>query len=89
MQAMMGEVSRIQNMSYSEYKNFVTQNGQIPLKEVDIKKAYNQMHKNDGKAVTITAQDMQKAKQLTVVEAVDIIQNPNKHSYNEFKAALN
>ena len=88
MQAMIGEVNRIQNMSYSEYKNFVTQNGQVPLKEIDIKKAYNQMHKNDGKAVAITEQDKQKAKQLTIVEAVDIIQNPDKHSYNEFKAAM-
>ena len=88
MQAMMGEVNRIQNMSYSEYKNFVTQNGQVPLKEIDIKKAYNQMHKNDGKAVAITEQDKQKAKQLTIVEAVDIIQNPDKHSYSEFKAAM-
>ena len=88
MQAMMREVERYQNMSYSEYKNFVTQNGQIPYKEADIKKAYNQMHKTDGKAVTITAQDKQKAKQLTIIEATDILQNPNKHSYNEFKAAM-
>ena len=88
MQAMMGEVARYQNMSYSEFKQFITQNGQIPYHETDIKKAYNQMHKNDGKAVTITAEDKQKSKQLNMVEAYDILQEPNKHSYNEFKAAL-
>jgi len=88
MQAMMGEVNRIQNMSYSDYKDFVTQNGQLPVKEIDVKKAYNQMHKTDGKAVAITAEDKQKSKQLTIVEAYDILQKPNKHSYNEFKAAM-
>ena len=88
MQAMIGKVARYKSMSYSEFKNFITQNGQLSAKEADIKKAYNQMHKNDGKALTITAQDKQKAKQLTIIEAADILQNPNKHSYNEFKAAM-
>ena len=88
MQAMMGEATHYQNMSYSEFKNFITQNGQIPYKEAEIKKAYNQMHKNDGKAVTITAQDKQKAKQLNQMEAIDILREPNKHSFAEFKAAL-
>ncbi len=88
MQAMMGEVNRIQNMSYEDYKNFVTQNGQLPLKEAEIKKAYNQMHKNDGKAVSITPVDAQKSKQLNQMEAIDILREPNKHTFGEFKAAM-
>ncbi len=87
-QAMMGEVSRFQNMSYSEFKNFITQNGQLPLKEIEIKKAYNQMHKNDGKAISITAADEQKSKQLNQIEALDILREPGKHSFSEFKAAM-
>ncbi len=88
MQAMMNEVSRYKNMSYEEYKNFVTQNGQIPYKEEDIKKAYNQMHKNDGKAVTLTPADTQKSKQLNQMEAIDILREPKKHGFDEFKAAM-
>ena len=88
MQAMMGEVTRYQNMSYSEFKGFITQNGQIPVKEADIKKAYNQMHKNDGKAVTITPKDKEKSKQLNQIEAIDILREPKKHTFTEFKAAM-
>ncbi len=88
MQAMMSEVARYKNMSYSEFKNFITRNGQIPVKEADIKNTYNQMHKTDSKSVTVTAQDKQKTKQLTIIEAVDILQNPNKYNYTEFKAAM-
>jgi len=88
MQAMMGEAARYKKMSYAEFKNFITQNGQIPYKEAELKKAYNQIHKNDGKAITITAKDKQKSKQLNQMEAVDILREPGKHSFEEFKAAM-
>ena len=88
MQAMMGEVVRYKNMSYSEFKQFVTQNGQIPAKETDIKKAYNQMHKTDGKAIAITPADEQKSNKLNQIEAIDILREPNKHTFAEFKAAM-
>ena len=88
MQAMLGELGRYRNMSYGEFKNFITQNGQIPYKETEIKKAYNQMHKNDGKQVTITPEDEQKSKQMNQIEAIDILREPKKHSFDEFKAAM-
>jgi hypothetical protein len=72
-------------MSYAEYKAFVTQNGQIPLPESDIQKAYNALHKNDGKQVKISPQTIQP---MNYVQAIDILRNPKKYTYKEFSAAL-
>jgi len=85
MQAMLVKVQEIKNMSYAEYKKFVTHNGQITLPESDIQKAYNQMHKNDGKQVKLTKK---KSKIDNPVMAIDIVQHPEKHNYQEFKAAM-
>jgi len=85
MDAMLGEAERYKNMSYSEYKAFVTQNGQIPLPESDIQNAYNQLHKDDGKQVQVSKQSTQP---MNYVQAVDILRNPKKHTYSEFSAAM-
>ncbi len=87
-QAMLGEVARYQNMSYDEFKQFITQNGQIPYHEADLKKAYNEMHRNDGKQVEITPEDMQEKHQMNELEAVDVIREPDKHTYDEFRTAM-
>ena len=85
MDAMQGEVGRIKNMSYGEYKAYVTQNGEIPLPESDIQKAYNALHKNDGKQVPVSPQSTQP---MNYVQAIDILRNPKKHTYSEFSAAM-
>jgi len=85
--AMMGEVNRYKKMSYSEYKTFITQNGQILLDEIEIRKAYNAMHKNDGKQVPING-NFKKTKVQNQMEAVDILQHPEKHTYAEFRSAI-
>ncbi len=85
MKTMKGEVYRIKNMSYSEYKNFVSQNGQIPYKESDIQKSYNKLHQNDGKQVKVTAD---KPQPMNYIQAIDILRNPKKHSYDEFSKAM-
>ena len=86
MQALHTKVQELKNMSYSEYKNYVTDNGNIYLPEDEIQKAYNQMHKNDGRQVQVTPVD--KTKIDNPVIAMDIVQHPEKHSYSEFKTAL-
>jgi len=83
--AMQGEVGRIKSMSYSEYKAFITQNGQIPLPESDIQKAYNVLHKNDGNQVKLS---LQASQSMNYVQAIDILRNPKKHTYSEFSTAM-
>jgi hypothetical protein len=83
MQGMQTEVNRIQNMTYSEYKAFVTQNGQIPLNESDIQKAYNKLHENDGKQIKVSKDQPQ---HMNYVQAMDILRNPK--NYNEFSKAM-
>lgn len=85
MQAMQGEAERIKSMSYSEYKAFVSQNGQIPFKESDIQKAFNDLHKDDGKQVAITPDAPQP---MNYIQAIDILNNPKEHTYQEFKTAV-
>ncbi len=88
LQGMMNEMERYQNMSYDAYKAMITQNGQIPFKEADIKKAFNQMHKNDGKQVAISPGDNIKTKQLTQIEAIEIMRYPDRHTFAEYKSAI-
>ena len=87
LQAAMGKVQELKNMSYSEFKAYISQNGEIPLPEADIQKAYNQLHKDDGKHVKITKQPVRNKIDNPIV-AINIINNPDKHSYQEFKMAL-
>jgi len=87
MQAMMGKLNQIKSMSYPEYKNYVTQDGQITLPESEIQKSFNQLHQNDGKQVKVV-QESKSNKIDNPVVAIDIINNPDKHTYQEFKAAL-
>ena len=84
--AVYGKMAELKTMSYSEFKAYVTQNGEIPLPEADIQKSYNQLHKDDGKQVTVTPADNTKIDNPVV--AIDIVNNPEKHSYSEFRAAL-
>jgi len=87
MNAMLGEVNRYKQMSYSEYKAFVTQNGQVYLPEIEIQKAYNNLHKHDGKQVVVTKKS-KKTKVQSQMEAIDILQHPKKYTYPEFRSAI-
>ncbi len=86
MQALNVQIQKLKNMSYSEYKSYVTNNGEIYLPENEIQQAYNQMHKNDGKQVPVTPVD--KTKITNPIQAIEIIEHPEKHTYNEFKSAM-
>ena len=87
MSAMLSEVNRYKQMTYSEYKAFVTQNGQIALPEKEIRKAYNNLHKEDGKQVSVTG-NYKKTKVQNQMEAIDILRHPEKHTYSEFQSAF-
>lgn len=78
-------IHKFKEMSYTEYKASVTQNGQVPLPESEIQKAFNQMHQNDGKKVEVTKNSSVK---MDVLQAVTIIKEPKKHSFKEFRAAM-
>ncbi len=87
MEAMLGKLHEVQNMSYGEYKNYVTNNGDIYLPEAEIQKAYNKMHKNDGRQVKVT-EKKESTKIDNPIIAISIIDNPDKHTYQEFRAAI-
>jgi len=87
MNALKGEVNRYKKMSYSEYKTFITQNGQIALPEKEIRKAYNNLHKDDGKQVSVNG-NYKKTTVQNQMEAIDILRHPEKHTYSEFQSAF-
>jgi hypothetical protein len=81
------KVAQIKQMSYAEYRDYVTQNGRIYVNENQIRKAYNEMHKDDNKRVKM--QEEKTSAQVTnAVQAIDIINHPDKHTYAEFKSAM-
>jgi len=86
LQAVSGQMQALKKMSYTDFKAYVTQNGDILLPEADIQKAYNQLHQNDGKQVKVTPAN--KAKIDNPVTAIDIIEHPEKHTYSEFRSAM-
>ncbi len=87
MQVLEAKMAELKVMSYAEYKDYVTQNGQISLPETDIQKSYNQLHKDDGKQVKVTSEKPSNKIDNPII-AMDIIQNPDKHTYKEFQAAI-
>lgn len=71
-------------MSYSEFEASILKFNPAAGKK-EIKTAYNQMHQNDGKQVTITAADEEMTKAQLQIWAIDAIQNPK--DFNEFRKA--
>ena len=84
MRALNGKLNEIRNMSYPEYKNYVTGNGNIPLPENDIRKSYNQMHASGGKKIEETPGK----NKMDSFQALDIIRHPEKYSYSQYKSAF-
>lgn len=74
----------LQNMSYSEFEDFVEKASPFANKS-DIKKAYNEMHKNDGKQVPISNRDKEMTEAQKQMWAIDVLNNPK--SYKDFAKA--
>jgi hypothetical protein len=87
LEAMYQKVAKIKQMSYSEYRDYVTQNGQVYMDENQIRKAYNEMHKDDNKRVAMQ-KETSSVKINNAVQAIDIVKHPEKHTFAEFKAAM-
>lgn len=74
----------LQNMSYSEFEDFVEKANPIANKS-DIKKAFNVLHKSDEKKVSISSGDEKMTEAQKQVWAFDILNNPK--NYEDFKKA--
>lgn len=73
------------NMSYPEFeKTILTANPVAGKKEM--KQAYNELHKNDGKQVTITKADDEMTETQKQVWAFGVFENPK--NYEEFSKAF-
>jgi hypothetical protein len=83
-QALNTKINEIKTMNYDEYKNYVTQNGEIMIPENEIIKSYNQLHQNKKKDTLI-----QQKRSLTPMKAIDILRQPQNYSFKEFKSAMN
>jgi len=80
------KVAEIKQMSYSEYRDYVTQNGQVYMDENQIRKAFNAMHKDDGKQVSTSVIDTGDNEKMSQIKAIDVLQNPK--NYKEFRQAI-
>lgn len=73
-----------QKMSYSQFEAFAEKANPIVNKN-DIKKAFNEIHKNDGNQVTISSSDDEMTEIQKQMWAIDILQKPK--NYEEFRKA--
>lgn len=73
-----------QQMSYSEFETYVEKENPFASK-TDIKQAYNKMHQNDGKQVSIATDNEKMTEAQKQMWAIDILQNPE--SYEKFSKA--
>jgi hypothetical protein len=71
-------------MSYSEFEASILKFNPVAGNK-EIKTAYNQMHQNDGKQVTITAADEEMTEAQLQIWAIGAIQNPK--NFDEFQKA--
>jgi len=74
----------LQKMSYSEFESFALQANPAANK-AEIKKAYNALHKTDGKQVSISGKDQEMTEMQKQMWAFDILNNPK--NYEDFKKA--
>jgi len=79
------QMSALQNMSYSEFENYVEKASPFVSKS-DIKRAYNEMHKSDGKQVSISNKDEEMTEAQKQMWAFDVLNNPK--NYEEFCKAM-
>lgn len=72
-------------MSYSEFEAYILKISQGTSKK-EIKTAYNELHKKDGKQELITSEDEEMTEVQLQLWAIDTIQNPK--SCSDFKKAI-
>jgi hypothetical protein len=78
------QVGALQNMSYSEFEKYVEKASPFVSKS-DIKSAYNEMHKSDGKQVNISSKDAEMTEAQKQMWAFKVLNNPK--NYEDFKKA--
>ncbi len=76
--------SKFMNMSYSEFEKTMLNVNPVAGKK-EMKQAYNQLHKNDGKQVAISEKDNEMTETQKQVWAFDVLNNPK--NYEEFRKA--
>lgn len=79
------QMGKLQNMSYSEFESYVRVANPM-ASTTDIKKAYNQMHQNDGKQVSISEKDNELTETQKQVKAFEVLNDPK--NYEEFAKAF-
>jgi ribosomal protein L23 len=72
-------------MSYAEFEAYILKFNPVAGKK-EIKTAFNEMHKADGKKVSITDADENMTEAQQQMWAINILQNPK--SYEDFSKAL-
>ncbi len=70
--------TRFMNMSYSEFESTILGANPVADKK-EIKKAYNAMHKNDGKQVAITDADNEMTELQKQMWAIETLNNPKNY----------
>lgn len=78
------QLGALQNMSYSEFENYVEKASPF-VSKTEIKRAYNEMHKTDGKQVNISSKDAEMTEAQKQMWAFNVLNNPN--NYEDFKKA--
>ena len=81
-----GAKNHLLSMSYTEYEKSIWAANPM-LSRREIKESYNQLHKNDGRAVPITASDDELTDTQKQVNAFNQMQNAK--TYQEYKEAIN
>lgn len=75
----------LQRMSYSEFESFALQANPAANK-AEIKKAYNALHKTDGKQVSVSNKDKKMTEAQKQMWAIDVLNNPK--NYEEARKAM-
>lgn len=68
----------LQNMSYTDFETFVMQANPAANK-AEIKRAYNQLHKSDGKQVSISTNDEEMTPEQKQIWAIGVLNNPENY----------
>lgn len=76
--------SMLMQMSYPEFEAYILESNPVSTKK-DVKIAFNEMHKDDGKQVAITEADEEMSEAEKLMWAFETIENPQ--NYEEFKKA--
>ena len=72
-------------MSYAEFEDYLLKINPI-IEKKEIKTAYNEMHKNDGKQVSINSEDEEMTETQLQMWAIDTLNNPKNCA--DFRKAL-